>query len=46
MRFVRKWREARRARKLRKLAEVDPAERQRLEDMQSPVKAKWGFYPK
>jgi len=43
---VRAWREARRAKKLRRLAELDPAERQRILDEQSPVKAKWGYYPK
>jgi hypothetical protein len=46
VKFVRKWREARRERKLRRLAELDPAERQRLLDEQSPMKAKWGYYPK
>ena len=46
MKSLRRWREARKQRKLRRLAELDPAERQRLLDEQSPIKAKWGFYPK
>jgi hypothetical protein len=47
---LRKWREERRARKRRKqaarLGQVDPEELQRLRDLTSPVKAKWGYYPK
>lgn len=42
MKWLKKWRERQR----RKLLELDPAERQRILDEQSPVKAKWGFYPK
>jgi hypothetical protein len=42
VKWLRKWRERRK----RRLAEIDPAERQRILDEQSPVKAKWGFYPK
>jgi hypothetical protein len=45
-----KWRADRRERKRRKEAErlggLDPEELQRLRDLQSPVKAKWGYYPK
>ena len=41
---------ARRERKAReeaeRLAQLDPEELQRLRDLQSPVKAKWGFFPK
>ena len=47
---VRKWREERRERKRRKEAErlgqTGPEELQRLRDLQSPVKARWGYYPK
>jgi hypothetical protein len=47
---LRRWLEERRERKRRKeaerLGEVDPAEEQRLRDLTSPVKAKWGYYPK
>ena len=43
---LRGWRAARRARKVRRLAELDPAERRRVLDEQSPFKAKWGFFPK
>ena len=42
MKVLRRWRERRR----KKYLELDPAERQRILDEQSPVKAKWGFYPK
>ena len=42
VKLLRKWRERRK----RRLAEIDPAERQRILDEQSPVKAKWGYYPK
>ena len=42
MKFLRNRRERRR----RRLAEIDPAELQRLRDLQSPMKAKWGYYPK
>ena len=42
MKLLRKWRERRK----RRQAEIDPAERQRIIDEQSPVKAKWGYYPK
>jgi len=42
--------EERRERKRRKQAErlgrIDPEEAERLRDLTSPVKAKWGFYPK
>ena len=47
---VRRWWEERRERKRRKKAErvgdADPEELQRLRDLTSPVKAKWGYYPK
>ena len=47
---LRRWLEGRRERKRRKEAErlgqVDPEEAQRLRDLTSPVKAKWGYYPK
>jgi hypothetical protein len=47
---LRRWREERRQRKRRKEAErlgqIDPEEAQRLRDLASPVKAKWGYYPK
>jgi hypothetical protein len=47
---LRSWLEKRRARKLRKeaerLGEIGPEEAQRLRDLTSPVKAKWGYYPK
>jgi hypothetical protein len=47
---VRKWRAARKERKRRAYAEAlgatDPAEVQRLRGQQSPMKAKWGFFPK
>lgn len=46
----RRWLEGRRERKRRKdaerLGQVDPEEAQRLRDLTSPVKAKWGYYPK
>jgi hypothetical protein len=46
----RRWRAVRRERKLLEYAEeyghVAPAELQRLRDQQSPVRAKWGFFPK
>jgi hypothetical protein len=42
VKLLRKWRERRK----RRLVEIDPAERQRILDEQSPVKAKWGYYPK
>jgi hypothetical protein len=42
VKLLRKWR----GRRKRRLAEIDPAERQRILDEQSPVKAKWGYYPK
>ena len=42
--------EERRERKRRKQAEcvgrIDPEEAERLRDLTSPVKAKWGYYPK
>jgi hypothetical protein len=42
--------EERRERKRRKQAErvgrIDPEEAERLHDLTSPVKAKWGYYPK
>jgi hypothetical protein len=47
---LKKWREERRERKRRKEAErlgqIGPAEAERLRDLTSPVKAKWGYYPK
>jgi hypothetical protein len=47
---VRKWRVGRRERKRRKEAErigqADPEELRRLRDLTSPVKARWGYYPK
>ena len=47
---LRRWLEGRRGRKRRKAAErlgqIDPEEAQRLRDLTSPVKAKWGYYPK
>jgi hypothetical protein len=47
---LRSWLEKRRARKRRKdaerLGEIGPEEAQRLRDLTSPVKAKWGYYPK
>jgi hypothetical protein len=47
---LKKWREERRERKRRKraarLGEGDPDELQRLRELTSPVKAKWGYYPK
>ena len=43
MKLLRKWRAQPQA---QRLAEIDPAERQRILDEQSPVKAKWGYYPK
>jgi hypothetical protein len=47
---LRSWLEKRRARKHRKdaerLGEIGPEEAQRLRDLTSPVKAKWGYYPK
>jgi hypothetical protein len=42
VKILRKWRERRR----RRLADIDPAEAERLRDLTSPVKAKWGYYPK
>ena len=46
----RKWRAAMNERKLREFAaeygHLDPAELQELRDQQSPLKAKWGFFPK
>lgn len=42
MKWLRKWR----GRRKQKYLELDPAERQRILDEQSPVKARWGFYPK
>ena len=29
-----------------RLGQIDPEEAQRLRDLASPVKAKWGYYPK
>ena len=49
MRSLRRWREARRQRKRLKLArlgEPGQAELQDLVDQQSPMKGKWGFFPK
>lgn len=50
MKSVRKWREERRERKLReeaeRLGQIDPEELQRIRDLQSPLKAKWGYFPK
>jgi hypothetical protein len=47
---LRRWLEGRRERKRRKEAErlgqIDPEEAERLRDLTSPVKAKWGYYPK
>lgn len=47
---VRKWRVERRERKRRREAErigqADPDELRRLRDLTSPVKARWGYYPK
>jgi hypothetical protein len=45
-----KWRAERRDRKRRKEAErlgqADPEELRRLRELTSPVKARWGYYPK
>ncbi len=45
-----KWREDRRERRRRKdaerLGQTSPEELERLRDLTSPVKAKWGYYPK
>jgi hypothetical protein len=50
VRSLRKWRSDRRERKRReeaeRLGEISPEELERLRDLQSPVKAKWGYYPK
>jgi hypothetical protein len=50
LRALRRWRAARNERKQRAYAEkvghMDPSELERLRDQQSPVRAKWGFYPK
>src|SRR2546425_1012354 len=50
LRSIRKRRAARKERKLREYAaeygHMDPAELQELRDQQSPLKAKWGFFPK
>jgi hypothetical protein len=50
LRALRRRQAAKRERKLREYAEeaghMEPAELQRLRDLQSPVRAKWGFYPK
>lgn len=50
LRGLRRRRAARKERKRREYAErlgqIDPSELQELRDQQSPVKAKWGFYPK
>ncbi len=50
MKSLRKWRAERSERKRRKEAErlgqTSPEELERLRDLQSPVKAKWGYYPK
>lgn len=47
---LRRWLEGRRERKRRKEAErlgqIGPEEAERLRDLTSPVKAKWGYYPK
>jgi hypothetical protein len=47
---VRKWREKRRERKRRteaeRLGQADPEDLRRLRELTSPVKAKWGYYPK
>jgi hypothetical protein len=47
---LRRWLEERRGRKRRKEAErlgqIDPGEAERLRDLTSPMKAKWGYYPK
>ena len=50
LRGYRKRRAAKKERNARELAEeyghVDPAELQHLRDQLSPVKGKWGFFPK
>ena len=47
---LKSWLEGRRERKRRKEAErlgqIGPEEAERLRDLTSPVKAKWGYYPK
>jgi hypothetical protein len=50
VRSLGKWRSDRRERKRREEAErlgrTSQEELERLRDLQSPVKAKWGYYPK
>jgi hypothetical protein len=50
VRSLRKWRSERRERKRRpeveRLGQTSPEELERLRDLQSPVKAKWGYFPK
>ena len=50
MRSLRKWWAERRERKRRedaeRLGQTSPEELERLRELQSPVKAKWGYYPK
>jgi len=50
LRSFRRWRAAKQERKAREYAEeyghVDPAELQHLRDQQSPLRSRWGFFPK
>lgn len=50
MRSLRKWRSERRERERRReverLGQTSPEELEELRDLQSPVKAKWGYFPK
>ncbi len=47
---IRRWGTARQERKLKKYADelghMEPGELQHLRDQQSPVRGKWGFFPK
>jgi len=50
VRSLRKWRSGRRERKrlreLERIGQTSPEELERLRDLQSPVKARWGYFPK
>jgi hypothetical protein len=50
LRVLRRWRAARKEGRRQAYAEslgrLDRAELERLRDQQSPVRAKWGYYPK
>jgi hypothetical protein len=44
--WIHERRERRRRKRATRLGEADPEELQRLRELTSPVKAKWGYFPK